>query len=67
MRGNCLKLQPGRFRLDIRNNFFTESGQVLEQGSGGALVVFKRCVDMAPKFSDGTWLVRLMVGLEDLF
>lgn len=42
-----------------------ESGQVLEQGSGGALEVFKRCVDTA--FSDETWLVRLMVGLEDLF
>lgn len=41
-----------------------ESGQVLEQGSG-ALEVFKRCVDTA--FSDETWLVRLMVGLEDLF
>jgi len=78
-RGNDLKLHQGRFRLDIRENVFTESGQALDQtaqGSGGVPIpggVQKMCrrgtsgQDLSGVVVLGWWLVLMILEIFSNF
>lgn len=73
-RRNGLKLQQGRFRLDIRKNFFLKrlvkywNRQPRELFQAPSSERFKRHFEVALRdmFSGGLNSVRLMVGHNDL-
>ena len=51
MRGNGLRLHQGKFRLDIRKSFFTESVVKLSiEVNSTSINVFKNCLDMVLRY-----------------
>jgi len=72
-RGNSLKLCQGRFRLDIRKNFFTERISGIGTGCPGKWLShhpwrYLKDVEMwclGTWFSGGLNSARLMIGLDD--
>jgi len=54
MRGNGLKLQQGRCRLDIGNNFSRRAVMLREWGSA-SLEVFQNCEYVALREGCGQW------------